>query len=90
MIGRHRAFRWRLLVPFVERRDHGSTDAVWQLDQHSRASATQRRQAVLLGWNDGAFGRPRRVRAGPLARWYEQGYAGGLVFRRNKQHDSNS
>jgi hypothetical protein len=42
---------------------------------------------MLLGWNDGAFGRPRRVIARALVRWYEQGYTGGLAYRRKQQPD---
>jgi hypothetical protein len=33
------------------------------------------------GWNDAAWGQPHREVAAAHAPWYEQGYAGGLMFR---------
>ena len=38
--------------------------------------------ALRAGWNDAAWGRPQRVTPDRLARCYELGYAGGLLFRR--------
>lgn len=37
--------------------------------------------AVRAGWNDAAWHQGRRVVAPEAASWYEQGYAGGEVFR---------
>jgi hypothetical protein len=45
----------------------------------------QRRDAVRAGWNDAAWGQSRRPVEPDLAPWYEQGYEGGLVFRRKQQ-----
>jgi hypothetical protein len=46
---------------------------------------TTRQRAIFLGWNDAAWGRPRRLVSAALTRWYEIGYAGGLTLRRS--HD---
>jgi hypothetical protein len=42
---------------------------------------------MFLGWNDAAWGRPRRT--GPIARteWYEIGYAGGLAYARAQKRN---
>jgi len=42
-------------------------------------------EAVRAGWNDAAWGRPRRRVQTALALSYESGYAGGLVFRESRQ-----
>jgi hypothetical protein len=47
-----------------------------------------RQQAMFLGWNDAAWGRPRRVSPVGRTKWYEVGYAGGLAFRRARRHQS--
>jgi hypothetical protein len=39
------------------------------------------------GWNDAAWGRPRRAVATVQASWYELGYASGLAFRDKQQSD---
>ena len=41
--------------------------------------------AILAGWNDAAWGRPHREVDTVQARWYERGFAGGLVYRRKQQ-----
>jgi hypothetical protein len=41
--------------------------------------------ALRAGWNDAAWGRPRREEETAVAPWYERGYAGGLVFRQKQQ-----
>ena len=46
-----------------------------------------RNAAIRAGWNDGAWGRPRREVEAAQAHWYERGYAGGLVFRQKQQSD---
>jgi hypothetical protein len=51
------------------------------------ARTGRRRTALQAGWNDAAWGSPRRVVDAADAQWYEQGYAGGLVFRHNKLPD---
>lgn len=35
---------------------------------------------VRAGWNDAAWDKPRRDVDAAAAKWYEQGYAGGMVF----------
>jgi hypothetical protein len=42
--------------------------------------------AVRAGWNDAAWGQPRREVEIAAAPAYERGYAGGLAFRREQQH----
>lgn len=37
--------------------------------------------AIRAGWNDAAWGRPRRGVGVDVAAAYEQGYRGGLTFR---------
>ena len=49
--------------------------------------ARPRDDAVRAGWNDAAWGRPRRLVQTALAQSYESGYAGGLVFRKKRQAD---
>ena len=44
----------------------------------------ERTGAIHAGWNDAAWARPRRILPARLTRWYELGYAGGLVFRRRE------
>jgi hypothetical protein len=41
--------------------------------------------ALRAGWNDAAWGRPRRDVETAVVPWYERGYAGGLVFRQKEQ-----
>ena len=49
--------------------------------------APGRNAAIRAGWNDAAWGRPRRDVEAAQAPWYERGYAGGLVFRQKQQSD---
>jgi len=42
----------------------------------------ERTGAIRAGWNDAAWSRPRRAIPGRLARLYELGCRGGLIFRR--------
>ena len=44
-----------------------------------------RTTAVREGWNDAAWGRPRRDVETAVAKWYEDGYAAGLIFRQKQQ-----
>jgi len=44
--------------------------------------------ALRAGWNDAAWGQPRREMETAVAPWYERGYAGGLVFRQKWEHDT--
>jgi hypothetical protein len=50
-----------------------------------RTLAQRRRTAIRFGWNDAAWGKPRRELGADLAAWYERGYKGGLVFRGHEQ-----
>ena len=53
---------------------------------HRKApTRAERTGAIHAGWNDAAFGRPRRSVPDHLSRWYELGYTGGLLFRRRRQ-----
>ena len=52
-----------------------------------RPAARPRAKAVQDGWNDAAWGRPRREVEVDVARWYEQGYQGGLIYRTRQQQD---
>ena len=52
--------------------------------------AQERRTSVRLGWNDAAWGRPRRVVATEVAPSYERGYAGGLIFRKKDRQQISS
>ncbi len=52
-----------------------------------RKVARSRATAVQEGWNDAAWGRPRREVDSAVAPLYEQGYAGGLLFRDKQQLD---
>jgi hypothetical protein len=47
--------------------------------------ARPRTTAVRDGWNDAAWGRPRREVETAAVPLYERGYAGGLVFRKQQQ-----
>jgi hypothetical protein len=49
--------------------------------------AAGRSAAIRAGWNDAAWGRQHRDVETAQARWYERGYAGGLVFRQKQQSD---
>ena len=49
---------------------------------HTQAEPTG---ALRAGWNDAAWGRERRTVPDHLIRWYELGYAGGLIFRQQRQ-----
>ena len=44
--------------------------------------------ALRAGWNDAAWGQPRREVELAVTPWYERGYAGGLVFRQKRQKDT--
>ncbi len=59
------------------------TDAIDHstLRQKNCYTALERVQMIRAGWNDAAWGRPRRVMTGPLAQFYDVGYSGGLIFR---------
>ena len=52
-----------------------------------RNVARPRYEAVRAGWNDAAWGRPRRLVQTALVLSYERGYAGGLAFREERQAD---
>jgi hypothetical protein len=52
-----------------------------------RKAARPRTTAVHDGWNDAAWGRPRRAVEMAEVPLYERGYAGGLVFRQKQQLD---
>jgi hypothetical protein len=52
-----------------------------------RKVARPRNTAVRDGWNDAAWGRPRREVETAVAPLYERGYTGGLVFRQKQQLD---
>jgi hypothetical protein len=47
-----------------------------------------RKAALRVGWNDAAWGQPRREVELAVTPWYERGYAGGLVFRQKRQKDT--
>ena len=49
------------------------------------APPVQHTAALRAGWNDAAWGQPRREIETAVAPWYECGYAGGLVFRQNQE-----
>jgi hypothetical protein len=49
--------------------------------------APRREAAIRAGWNDGAWGRPRRMVTVVQASWYDLGYAGGRVFRRKQKSE---
>ena len=49
--------------------------------------ARPRSEVVRAGWNDAAWGRPHRQVAPAMAPSYEDGYAGGRVFRQKQQAD---
>jgi hypothetical protein len=46
-----------------------------------------RRTAVRFGWNDAAWGQPRRHVDAELAACYERGYVAGLIFRKSSPTD---
>jgi hypothetical protein len=46
--------------------------------------------ALRAGWNDAAWGQPRREVHPAVAPLYERGYAGGLVFRQKQQHNTSA
>jgi hypothetical protein len=48
---------------------------------------TDRAGAIRAGWNDAAWGRKRRTVPDCVTRWYELGYTGGLVFRRQRHSE---
>jgi hypothetical protein len=61
----------------------------------SRAAAlcsapAQHDAALRAGWNDAAWGQPRREVETAVAPWSERGYAGGLLFRQKQQQDSST
>jgi hypothetical protein len=49
--------------------------------------APGRDAAVRAGWNDAAWGRPRRAVETAQESWYELGYESGLVFRLKQKSD---
>jgi hypothetical protein len=54
--------------------------------RHGQApTQAERAGAIHAGWNDAAWDRPRRSVPAHLMRWYELGYAGGLIFKRRRQ-----
>ena len=53
--------------------------------QRKAPTQAERAGAIHTGWNDAAWGRPRHSVADHLSRWYELGYAGGLLFRRRQR-----
>ncbi|MDP9223879.1 MAG: hypothetical protein M3P18_08485 [Actinomycetota bacterium] len=46
--------------------------------------------ALRAGWNDAAWGQPRREVDTAVAPSYERGYAGGLVFRQKREQDTSA
>ena len=50
-------------------------------DRGEAPTQAERTAAIRVGWNDAAWGSPRRMIPPQLPALYEQGYAGGLVFR---------
>ncbi len=52
------------------------------------APPVQHAAALRAGWNDAAWGQPRREVDTAVAPWYERGYAGGLVFRQKRERDT--
>jgi hypothetical protein len=46
--------------------------------------------ALRAGWNDAAWGQPRREVDTAVAASYERGYAGGLVFRQKQQQNTSA
>jgi hypothetical protein len=61
-----------------DRTGHGDDHAVV-------LTQAQRTGTIRASRNDAAWGRPPRALPGRLARLYELGYAGGLVFRRKRR-----
>jgi hypothetical protein len=61
-----------------DRTGHGNDHAV-------ALTQAERTGIIRAGWNDAAWGRPPRALPGRLARLYELGYTGGLVFRRKRR-----
>ncbi len=57
-------------------------------DMHDHTGAS-RGTAVRAGWNDAAWGQSRRNVLTAVGRWYEQGYAGGLIYRRKRPQDTS-
>jgi len=54
-------------------------------------SAPAQHNAVLrAGWNDAAWGQPRREVEAAVGPWYERGYAGGLVFREKRRQATST
>ncbi len=49
-----------------------------------------RKAALRAGWNDAAWGQPRREVEPAVTPWYERGYAGGLVFRQKREQDTSA
>jgi hypothetical protein len=52
---------------------------------YNQPVALGRNAATRAGWNDAAWGRPRRYLATAQATWYQRGYAGGLLFRQEQE-----
>jgi hypothetical protein len=50
-------------------------------------AAPGRNAAIRAGWNDGAWGRPKRAVNTIQAPWYQRGYDSGLIFRYKQQSD---
>ena len=55
-----------------------------------RKVAQSQSATVRAGWNDAAWGRPRRDVEAAVAPLYERGYAGGLSFRHKQQLDTSA
>jgi hypothetical protein len=70
------------LAVFVVRRRKGGAGPIFQ---HKVARPPAR--TVRDGWNDAAWGRPRRDVESDVATLYERGYEGGLIFRKKHQLD---
>jgi hypothetical protein len=49
-----------------------------------------RKAALRAGWNDAAWGQPRREVERSVASWYERGYVGGLDFRQKREQDTSA
>ena len=54
---------------------------------YNQQVAPGRNAAARAGWNDAAWGRPRRNVATAQAAWYQRGYTGGPVFRQKQEWD---
>ena len=70
-----------------------SGSRAWRAGKEGRVVIFQRKvarsptTAVQEGWNDAAWGRPRREVETDVVSLYERGYEGGLIFRQKQQLD---